>query len=195
VDGPDHITIAIQDSTNQAEAVEKLINSLGSVGYSDIFIDQPWEEPLAVTRIIAQAGDADEARAIQKSLGFGEVLVESTGSLDSDITIQLGEDALAATTPTPVSSSSKPIAPPVEPDAPEASEVPVDSSSEVPVEAPIEAIQPSPQPEILSNPAASPPLPDPEQQIPTSTVDQSETPVAPASPTNSPADTEIPALQ
>lgn len=99
-----HATIAIQNSTAEAGVVEKLIGKLGSAGYGDIFVDEPWSEPLAVTRIIAQQGDADKAEMIQASLGFGEVLVESTGSLQSDVTIRLGKDALTAVTP-PVSPS------------------------------------------------------------------------------------------
>lgn len=108
---PDHITIAIQNSTEAPEAatetIEKLIETLGGAGYGDIFVDEPWSEPLATTRIIAQQGDVDKAKAIQQAIGFGEVLVESTGSLQSDITIRLGTDAVdavAAPVPTPVES-------------------------------------------------------------------------------------------
>jgi LCP family protein required for cell wall assembly len=110
----DHATIAIQNSTAEAGVVEKLIGKLGSAGYGDIFVDEPWSEPLAVTRIIAQQGDADKAKMIQASLGFGEVLVESTGSLQSDVTIRLGKDALTAITP-PVAPS--PAAPSPSPQA------------------------------------------------------------------------------
>jgi hypothetical protein len=41
---------------------------------------------------VAQKGDTMSARALQATLGVGEVLVESTGSLESDVTIQVGED-------------------------------------------------------------------------------------------------------
>jgi polyisoprenyl-teichoic acid--peptidoglycan teichoic acid transferase len=91
-----HVSIAVQDSTQTDRAVEKLISKLGGAGYGDIYVDQPWAEALVTTRIIAQQGDRDEAKAIQKALGFGEVVVESTGSLESDITIRLGKDALGA---------------------------------------------------------------------------------------------------
>ena len=94
----DHVKIAIQTSIGsnaQANAtVEKVIGRLGENGYGDIYVDAPWKESLAVTHIIAQQGNDDEARAIQKSLGFGELRVESTGSLESDVTIRLGQDAL-----------------------------------------------------------------------------------------------------
>lgn len=89
----DHLTIAIQDSLDKTVTVEKLMSKLGSAGYGDIFVDEPWSEPLPVTQIIAQQGDVGKARVVQQKLGFGEVLVESTGSLQSDITIRLGQDA------------------------------------------------------------------------------------------------------
>ncbi|MGM0457636.1 MAG: LCP family protein, partial [Cyanobacteriota bacterium] len=39
-------------------------------------------------------GDRDSALDVNRSLGLGEVRVESTGVLHSDITIQLGRDWL-----------------------------------------------------------------------------------------------------
>jgi LCP family protein required for cell wall assembly len=110
----DHTTIAIQNSAENTEiaieTVEKLIETLSGAGYGDIFMDEPWNEPLATTRIIAQQGDIDKARAIQSALGFGEVLVESTGSLQSDITIRLGTDAIQE-----VADSEAAVIPPASP--------------------------------------------------------------------------------
>ncbi|MFN5593545.1 MAG: LytR C-terminal domain-containing protein, partial [Aphanizomenon sp.] len=39
-------------------------------------------------------GDGDSAESIRSLLGFGEVRVESTGNISSDITIQVGKDWL-----------------------------------------------------------------------------------------------------
>ena len=61
---------------------------------STFLLDKSWPEPLRETRIVAQRGDSDSAESIQRFLGVGEVRVESTGSLESDITIQLGQDWL-----------------------------------------------------------------------------------------------------
>ncbi len=113
----DHVKIAIQTSLPADEqtsrTVEQLMGRLGERGYGDIYVDQPSAELLTLTRIIAQQGNEDEARAIQKTLGFGDVLVESTGSLESDVTIRLGQDALtglANPAPSPASSpDSSPI--------------------------------------------------------------------------------------
>ncbi len=88
------VRVAIQDSTNEPEAVQSLINKLREAGYRQIYVDKPWKEPLDVTRIVAQQGDDSTASTIRDNLGFGDVRVESTGSLASDITIQLGKDWL-----------------------------------------------------------------------------------------------------
>ncbi|WP_414542584.1 LCP family protein [Nostoc sp. CCY0012] len=89
------LRVYIQDSTGSDRSdLRPLIKSLNEFGYRNIQISTPWHEPLEVTNIIAQQGDSDNADAVRNILGFGEVRVESTGILDSDITIQIGKDWL-----------------------------------------------------------------------------------------------------
>ncbi|MDG2992259.1 LCP family protein [Candidatus Synechococcus calcipolaris G9] len=88
------IRIAIQNTYLPEPQVERVSDHLSQVGFRNLYRGEDMTQPLKVTRIIAQAGDIDKARAVQLQLGFGEVRVESTGVLDSDVTIQLGEDAL-----------------------------------------------------------------------------------------------------
>jgi len=97
--GETSVRVALQDSTGQPEIAQAMLKSLGSSGYSNAFIDDPWSQPLAKTRIIAQQGNTEAAEAIHKVLGFGEVLTESTGNLESDITIRLGQDVLSSSSP------------------------------------------------------------------------------------------------
>lgn len=89
---PTSLRIAIQDSTDNPEAVQAMVRYLKEAGYRKVYVSDRWQEPLKVSRIVAQMGDDGGAAALRAQLGFGEVLVESTGSLASDITIQLGED-------------------------------------------------------------------------------------------------------
>ncbi|AUT03182.1 LytR family transcriptional regulator [Nostoc sp. CENA543] len=92
---PARLRIAIQDSTGSDRSqLRPLIKALEKAGYRNIYVYKPWSEPLEVTNIIAQQGDGNGAESIRNSLGFGEVKIESTGSLDSDISIQLGKDWL-----------------------------------------------------------------------------------------------------
>ena len=90
---PSHLRVAIQDSTgNNRSQLRPLIRTLEKAGYTNIFISKPWGQPLDVTHIVAQQGDGDSAESVRSLLGFGEVRVESTGNISSDITIQVGKD-------------------------------------------------------------------------------------------------------
>jgi LCP family protein required for cell wall assembly len=92
---PGSLRVAIQDSTGGDRSnLRPLITALEKSGYRNIYIAKAWGEPLDVTHIVAQQGDGDSAESIRDTLGFGEVRVESTGNLGSDISIQVGQDWL-----------------------------------------------------------------------------------------------------
>jgi len=92
---PSSLRVVIQDSTGDDIAVQSLLDSLYDTGYYNVSVGRVWHEDLNETRIVAQRGDFDSAESIQRFLGVGEVRVESTGNLESDITIQLGRDWIA----------------------------------------------------------------------------------------------------
>ena len=87
-----YLHIAIQDSTGDPAIARTAVSNLNRAGYRNVFIDKPQSSALTNTRIIAQKGDRRSAEKLQQALGIGEVRVESTGNLGSDITIQLGRD-------------------------------------------------------------------------------------------------------
>lgn len=92
---PRYVRVAIQDSTgSDFETLRPLIRSLEKAGYRNIYVSKPWSEPLDVTNIVAQQGDSKSAALIRDILGIGEVRVESTGNIGSDISIQVGQDWL-----------------------------------------------------------------------------------------------------
>ncbi len=91
---PAYLRVAIKDSTGSDQAVRSLVRSLKEAGYRNVYVTQPWSEPLEVTHVVAQQGDTNSAELIRSTLNVGEVRVESTGNLDSDVTIQLGKDWL-----------------------------------------------------------------------------------------------------
>jgi len=90
---PGKVRVAIQDTTRQGTP-NSWMNPLTKAGYSDVAIAEPYGEPLDTTRILAQQGDVATAESIRRLLGFGEVRVDGNGDLNSDVTIQLGRDAL-----------------------------------------------------------------------------------------------------
>ena len=89
---PSRVRIAIQDSTNNPVAVQALTQTLQDSGYSNVYVDRDLQTPLPISRIVAQRGDMATAEMVQRFLAIGEARVESTGALNSDITIQLGQD-------------------------------------------------------------------------------------------------------
>ena len=93
-DQPATLRVAIQNSIPQEKGVQSVLTTLRESGFNNVYQTKPWTEPLSITRIVAQQGDVIGAEAVRRSLGFGEVRIETTGSLDSDVTIQLGKDAL-----------------------------------------------------------------------------------------------------
>lgn len=90
---PSHLRVAIQYSTGSDRSqLRPLIKTLEKAGYTNVFISKLWGQPLEVTHIVAQQGDGNSAESIRSLLGFGEVRVESTGNISSDISIQVGKD-------------------------------------------------------------------------------------------------------
>lgn len=91
---PSYLRVVIQDSTGDEVAIQSLIDTLYDSGYRNVIVGSDLNDILPETRIVAQRGDRASAAMLQQFLRIGEVRVESTGNLDSDITIQLGEDWL-----------------------------------------------------------------------------------------------------
>jgi LCP family protein required for cell wall assembly len=84
--------ISVQDSTENQEVLQSALDKLREAGYTRVNASKNWQDPLAKTRVIAQSGDDEAAEQVRSILGVGEVVVESTGELNSDITVQLGRD-------------------------------------------------------------------------------------------------------
>lgn len=86
------LNIAVQDNIENPEAAQAMVNYLKKAGYPNVYLSRGALEPLKVTRIVIQKGDDTGAAELRATIGLGEVLVESTGNLSSDFTIQIGED-------------------------------------------------------------------------------------------------------
>ncbi|MEM6610784.1 MAG: LCP family protein [Cyanobacteria bacterium P01_C01_bin.72] len=86
------IRISVQDSTKSQKALQSALDMLREAGYRQVYASRNWQDPLPTTRVIAQSGDDDAASEVRSILDVGEVVVESTGVLKSDVTVQLGRD-------------------------------------------------------------------------------------------------------
>ncbi|AFY70589.1 transcriptional attenuator, LytR family [Thalassoporum mexicanum PCC 7367] len=92
---PQYIRVAIQDSIAEPDATDLATDLLYESGYDRVFrAEYDWHQPLEKTQIVAQQGDTTMAEQVRRDLGIGEVVVESTGSLESDVTVRIGRDWL-----------------------------------------------------------------------------------------------------
>lgn len=90
---PANLRVAVQDTTYYPDRIKVATKALIAAGYTQIFTDDlPRTVILEKTQIIAQNGDRTSAEKVRNALGVGEVVLESTGDLDSDVTIKLGKD-------------------------------------------------------------------------------------------------------
>jgi len=86
------IRIAIQNASSNPNAAAQMRQHLADLGFYDTYIINDFNSQEARTILIAQKGDLDAADTLQKTLGLGAVEADSTGDLESDITIRVGND-------------------------------------------------------------------------------------------------------
>ena len=86
------IRISVQSSTEDSDTLQSALDLLRDAGYRRVSASKNWQDTLTTTRVIAQSGDDEVADEVRSILGVGEVVVESTGVLNSDVTVQLGRD-------------------------------------------------------------------------------------------------------
>lgn len=93
-DSANRVRIAIQNTTNNPELGRRVAKYLTEKNFQNVYIIPDWPDRLRQTQIIAQQGDQQAATLLKKVLGLGKVEASSTGDLESDLTIRIGEDWL-----------------------------------------------------------------------------------------------------
>lgn len=86
------LRIAIQNASGQPHAGSQFQQYLAQLGFDNAYVSEDSPSPQSETRIVAQQGDLNAAGDVQRQLGFGKVEADSTGDLDSDLTIRVGSD-------------------------------------------------------------------------------------------------------
>jgi polyisoprenyl-teichoic acid--peptidoglycan teichoic acid transferase len=94
------LRIAVQNATDDPYASSSLADYLREQGFYNVYVMHDWAGINPETAVIAQRGDLDSAQAVQNTLNLGMVESDSTGDLESDLTIRVGEDWLAQVDPT-----------------------------------------------------------------------------------------------
>ncbi|MBF2025881.1 MAG: LCP family protein [Oscillatoriales cyanobacterium C42_A2020_001] len=88
------VRIAIQNASGNPTAASQLRQYLAEKGFNDTYIINDLPTQQTQTDVIAQKGDLDAAETLQAMLGVGKVEADSTGDLESDVTIRIGNDWL-----------------------------------------------------------------------------------------------------
>lgn len=89
-----NLSIAVQNASGDPEAGQSVVDFLAQQGFYNVFVDQDWPQIESETEVVVQRGDLEAAKGLHLTLGIGDVLVDSTGNIDSDLTIRVGQDWL-----------------------------------------------------------------------------------------------------
>ncbi len=83
--------VVIWDATGRRPKLKPLERRLREAGYVVWALDRRKRRALT-TRVIVQRGDVDGAKQLAGTVGVGEVFPAAVGDLNSDFTLELGED-------------------------------------------------------------------------------------------------------
>lgn len=86
------LRIAVQNASRDPYMGEAVVNHLQNEGFHNVYLVKDWPDFNHQTMVIAQRGDLNGASFLEAVLGAGKVVADSTGDLDSDITIRVGDD-------------------------------------------------------------------------------------------------------
>jgi LCP family protein required for cell wall assembly len=86
------LSIAVQNASGEPLLAQSVADYLKDQGFHNVYVIEDWPSKTRQTAVIAQRGDLQSAAIVESVLGMGQVMSESTGDLESDITIRVGED-------------------------------------------------------------------------------------------------------
>lgn len=86
------LRIAIQNASSDPNAAQELADELARQGFENIYIDSDWPQTEPQTEVIVQRGYLEAAQTLAGTLGTAMITTDSTGNIDSDLTIRVGND-------------------------------------------------------------------------------------------------------
>jgi polyisoprenyl-teichoic acid--peptidoglycan teichoic acid transferase len=86
------LRIAVQNAADDPTASDQLADALIAQGYRRVSVIKPWTESQTNTQVIVQGGQLAAAKQLQQDLQIDRLEAESTGDLESDLTIRVGND-------------------------------------------------------------------------------------------------------
>lgn len=89
---PKDLKIVIQNASSNPKISNKVAAYLGAKGFDKVVAQEPFPDRVLQTQIIVEQGDEKAANILKDTLNGGNIEPSSTGVIDSDITIRIGED-------------------------------------------------------------------------------------------------------
>ncbi len=94
------LKIAVQNATDDPYASASMAEHLRDLGFDNVYVVRDWSDVERETSVVAQRGDIGSARSLKDAINLGQIEYDSTGDIDSDLTIRVGEDWLQQVDPT-----------------------------------------------------------------------------------------------
>lgn len=89
---PANLKIAVQNASSNPKTAKTVAAFLIKKGFSNVSVVKDWPDKQRQSQIIVQQGDLEAANLLQKALGDGKIEASSTGEIDFDLTLRIGED-------------------------------------------------------------------------------------------------------
>lgn len=86
------LRVAVQNASSNPQLGNQVAAYLEGQGFLNVYVVEDWPEAQSQTQIIAQRGDLQSAEMLENILGLGEIVSASTGDLQSDFTLRIGDD-------------------------------------------------------------------------------------------------------
>ncbi|MEM6254485.1 MAG: LCP family protein [Cyanobacteria bacterium P01_D01_bin.156] len=86
------LKIAVQNASRDPYIAQTVVDHLRDEGFRNVYLIEDWPAINNQTNLIAQRGDINGAEFVEAVLGVGKVIAASTGHVDSDVTIRVGDD-------------------------------------------------------------------------------------------------------
>ena len=89
---PKNLKIAVQNASSKPTTAKTVAEFLRKKGFFNVSVVQDSPLKQRQSQIIVQQGDLEAANLLQKALGSGKIEPSSTGEINSDLTLRVGED-------------------------------------------------------------------------------------------------------
>ncbi len=88
-----NVKIVVQNASGNPEGANRMVDYLQQLGFSNLVLaTEDSSEPLDTTQVVPQWGNLEAAKSVEVLLAGSEVTADSTGDLQSDLTVRVGRN-------------------------------------------------------------------------------------------------------